>query len=105
MKKTAIAVLVAALLGLTACSGDTEAPERQPAGEVTVSTPPDTPTASASPTEDQDDNFDTAVEFTKTVHGSDADYAAAAEFVKPESPAARCPPDAGREGRGHRWDQ
>lgn len=90
MKKSAIAVLVAALWGLSACSGsgDAEAPQ-QPAGEVTVSTPPDTtPTASPTPTEDPaSDDFETAVEFTELTHQDD--HSAAAELAKPESPAAR----------------
>ena len=89
MKKTALAILTAALLGLSACSGGSGGAQasQAPSGDVTVSTPPDTPTPSPTPTEDPNKDFKTAVEFTTLTHNDE--HAEAARLVKPESPAAR----------------
>lgn len=89
MMKPVIALLAVALLGLAACSGTPESAQesQQPTEEVSVSTPPDSPTASPTPTVDAGADFDTAVEFTTLTH--DSEYAAANQLVKPESPAAR----------------
>lgn len=90
MRRLTIALLTVLLTALAACSNGEDPPAPEPAGDVTVSTPPDSPSPSPSPTPSTADDFDTAVKFVELVHDPDREsLSRTRDLIQPESAAAR----------------